>query len=182
MLTADSTNEKTRDALKALLNFGGYTQLALGLNTDSLANAAYQDDMSSVTVVPSGEFVKPEEKVGGVQYLGAQLAMRDSVNCRYVFAVDSLDAVTFTINGKEVTPVKMGKSGKNYYIDAEAAKAVNLANVNEITVSTASGDIFFKHSIMDYAYGKADGDDENLSNAMKAMYDYYQKVTAYVNQ
>lgn len=182
MLTADSTNEKTRDALKALLNFGGYTQLALGLNTDSLANAAYQDDMNSVTVVPSGEFVKPEEKVGGVQYLGAQLAMRDSVNCRYVFAVDSLDGVTFTINGKEVTPVKMGKSGKNYYIDAEAAKAVNLANVNEITVSTASGDITFKHSIMDYAYGKADGDDENLSNAMKAMYDYYQKVTAYVNQ
>lgn len=182
MLTADSTNEKTRDALKALLNFGGYTQLALGLNTDSLANAGYEEDMSSVTVVPSGEFVKPEEKVGGVQYLGAQLAMRDSVNCRYVFAVDSLDGVTFTINGKEVTPVKMGKSGKNYYIDAEAAKAVNLANVNEITVSTASGDIFFKHSIMDYAYGKADGDDENLSNAMKAMYDYYQKVTAYVDQ
>lgn len=182
MLTADSTNEKTRDALKALLNFGGYTQLALGLNTDYLANAAYQDDMSSVTVVPSGEFVKPEEKVGGVQYLGAQLAMRDSVNCRYVFAVDSLDGVTFTINGKEVTPVKMSKSGKNYYIDAEAAKAVNLANVNEITVSTASGDITFKHSIMDYAYGKADGDDENLSNAMKAMYDYYQKITAYVNQ
>lgn len=182
MLTADSINEKTRDALKALLNFGGYTQLALELNTDSLANAGYEEDMSSVTVVPSGEFVKPEEKVGGVQYLGAQLAMRDSVNCRYVFAVDSLDGVTFTINGKEVTPVKMGKSGKNYYIDAEAVKAVNLANVNEINVSTASGDIFFKHSIMDYAYGKADGDDENLSNAMKAMYDYYLKVTAYVNQ
>ena len=139
MLGRDTTDDVTKNALKALLNFGGYTQQALNLNTDALANANYKSDLSNVTVEPSGEFVIPEQKVGGVKYMGAQLAMRDYVNCRYVFSVDSLDGVTFMVNGKEVTPVK---DGKNYYIDAEHVKAINLPKVNEIVVKTAEAERF----------------------------------------
>ncbi len=124
MLERSSTNEVTKNALKALLNFGGYTQIALNLNTDKLANENYQSDVSDITAEVSGEFVKPTEKIGGVQYAGMQLVMRDAVVARYVFHVDSLEGVKFFVNGVEVTPKK---SNNLYYIDADPVKAMNLS-------------------------------------------------------
>ena len=122
----------------------------------------------------ANEFVKPEETVGGVTYFGASLLLKDQITVRYAFTADSIEGVTFKINGQTVEATK---NGKYYTIDAAPVRARNLDSVNEVTVETAECTITFKHTALNYAEGKAVDDPENkLSNAMKAMYVFHQAV------
>ncbi len=165
------------DALIALLNLGGYAQTQHNLNTDNLANAGRELDLADITIPESGEFIRPEETVGGVKYQGAALGMRDQIVTRYYFTAASLEGVTFIVNGAE-QEAKYDTKLKMYYVDADPVKAMDVTKVNEIIVSTADGDISFSHSALDYA--AAHCDDSALGKEMKAMYNYYLKVKAYV--
>ena len=170
-------DEALDEALIALLNLGGYAQTQHKLNTDKLANEGRELDLADITIPESGVFEKPEETVGGVTYIGAALGMQDQIVTRYYFSTDSLDGVTFTVNGV-AQEAKYDTKVKLYYVDADPVKAMDLPKVNEIVVSTADGDISFSHSALDYAATHCGNN--ALGKEMRAMYNYYLKVKAYV--
>ena len=185
VMRSNQTDE-LKDAVTAMINYGGYVQDALELNTNLLANADCATDLSDVEIVSENTFVKPEKTVGGVTYAGAAVVTRDQVIARYFFSGTPADGVTFKVNGVEVTPEK--KNGL-WCVEAAPVRAKTMDSVNKIEVIAEDGSISFTHSAFNYAISsvalaESEGATEKQIKealAMKAMYEYYVKVKNYLD-
>ena len=142
---AINSNLDGADVLKAMLNYGGYTQTALGNNTELLANSGegIAVDVSSISPKSATAFERPapyegaqRTSIGGipenvnikftpkVTYMGSTVITKSDVYVRHYFEVDpslsssELEKVMVQVGYNIPVPItRLRKNSTGYYYD-----------------------------------------------------------------
>ena len=178
---AGTDDENERALAQALLNYGGYTQVSQGLNTDELAYEGYLTDVSDVEITSAIDFVRPTEAVDGISYYGTSGMFVSAPFNRHYFAVEEghdITEYTFEINGVKKDPIL---NTARYYIDSDPDKAYEMDNVQNVVVKKGDEVIMsYSYSMVTYLSIAAEKGNENTKNQAKAMYSYYIAAKAFV--
>lgn len=196
LLNHTEGNEEYTEAapvVRAMLNYGGYSQKQFGHNTGSLANAGLyteSEDPVLVGIVPTLEtyaFTAPTKNIG-VKYYGTSLLLNSETTIRHYFTftegedIDEIrDKYEFKLSdGTILTPIMRGGM---IYIDIKDINAADLDVKYAVTVTNieSSETFTFSYSALSYAkyvldYALAG---TNLVNVVRAMYFYNDAANAY---
>ena len=165
-----SYSDKAIAAAKALLNYGGYSQTLFGYNTDNLANASIDTDVSSVTSATLANY-KPTMTGSDAtaKFTGYNLYLDSLTSMRLYYTGDA----EASANAEHSTTVK---SGSKNYVEITDITPTNLLNGYDVTI----GGMTVHASPASYAHtALTKSSDKNLQNAMKAMILYSQAAAAY---
>jgi len=157
-------------AAKAMLNYGGYSQVLFDYNTDNLANASIETDVSSVTAETLADYKPTKTGVDDTaKFAGYNLYLDSLTRMRFYYTGDveaSSTAANYTT----------GKSGSKNYVEITDITPANLLNGYDVKI----GGMTVHASPASYAHtALSKSSDENLQNAMKAMILYSQAAAAY---
>ncbi len=187
-----------KNAMRALLNYGGWAQKILNLNTDFYANEDYTLDLSDLEIVCENEFDNEAEKAsdeGGIHYIGAALQLKDQTNIVWYFdaAEDSginMNDVTVQISYKDdndntitkEAEIQHNKSG--YFVISDPNRARRMDTVHEVTFYVNGEAVrTINFCVLNYAQIKSDPNNSNNTadyiEAMKALYNYYDCALKY---
>lgn len=157
-------------AAKAMLNYGGYSQVLFDYNTDNLANASIDSDVSSVTAETLASYAPT--KAGSddtAKFTGYNLYLDSLTRMRFYYTGD-VEATSTAAN------YNTGKSSSKNYVEITDITPANLLNGYDVKI----GGMTVHASPASYAHtALTKSSDENLQNAMKAMILYSQAATAY---
>lgn len=157
-------------AAKAMLNYGGYSQVLFGYSTDKLANASIDKDVSSVTAETLAGYKPTKEGSDDTaKFTGYNLYLDSLTSMRFWYTGD----VTASANAENFTT---GESGGKKYVEISGITPANLVNGYDITV----GGMTIHASPASYAHtALTKSDNTALQNAMKAMILYSNAAAAY---
>ena len=174
--------EKQVNLVKALLNYGGYSQVFFNVNTDTLANdGLYQTNDPINDVVVSDESVISQTSASGITFKAIQLYLETTPTLRFYFTIDvayTIDNYAFKLTTNkdfELTPEYDEESGR-YYVDAENIPAkligktftISVKNTTDNTVYTIESSI---NCYIKIALANPDTTTEK-ANMLKALYVY----------
>ncbi len=168
------------DAPDAMTESDITTWETLGLTLDMVSTVELNTSIANDSVKASAEGTLPT----GVTPLGTTLTMENQISLRFYFTAESLDGLTFKVNG-EVAEVVTASQG--YYIEAAHIGTQNLAVGAVFTISDGTNTYTYTASPMTYVYtvneAEVDGEiiTEDLKNACAALYYYYSAVSKYFN-
>ena len=164
--------KKAVPLVKAMLNYGAYSQIYFDKNLTDLANADLTDEekrLGDVSFTVSDPIVNLS---GGVQFEGETLSLKSVTTLSLYFTANSKPA--FSCDGYTVETVENGKYwvARIRGIEAKHIGDTFALNVNGGTVTC---------SPLNYIYNVLEGgtEDENLKNAAKALYWYWKAANAY---
>ena len=166
---------KAEALVKAMLNYGAYSQEYFGHNTDKPANAGLNEADKAL-----GEFTiehttpMASDLPEGVTFAGANLSLESETRLSLYFNNISGNDVTFKLDDKSIEPVE--NSGY-LQINITGIKANQLSQDFTITVGD-SGSVTY--SPMNYCKTVLEGDySDSLKNTVKALYKYSQAADSY---
>ena len=191
LLNDSSTDEKTRNLVKSMLNLGGYSQKYFGYNTEKPANAQLSaedkilpDINSSELENYSYEFRKNESYTGKTEYFGSSLVLQSGTEIKHYFSTDE--------NSGNITC--KDSNGKNYKVsDQSGLKVVKIADISADKLGTPVTITIYEdetkvgtisYSPLSYVYKLMqkyphDEKHEDLRNTVKAMYRYFIDACTY---
>ena len=163
-------NAKTKNLVKAMLNYGAMAQTYFGYNTGDLANKDYVNtDAVEIPAVDTSNMVSGS--VDGIRFYGASLVFESKVAVRFYFTVTGdINSYTFSTG----TPV--AKNGM-YYIEVPGINPQDYANTITLIVNDT---LTVSYSPLTYIFRKASDTNEDLANLVKAMYTYHLAAFDYV--
>ena len=198
---AIKSNLDGAEVLKAMLNYGGYTQTALRNNTALLANSGegILTDVSAVSPKSETTFVRPTATEGAkVTYKGSTAMTTSDVYIRHYFTVDSsltpseLNAIMVKVGDNEpVSITQLNKNNTGYYYDVAPELAYELDKENDrIIVYGFSGAetedsenaiSIEDYNVIDYCEAVSNNTKQTTyaKNMAKALYSYYKAAKAY---
>ena len=199
----DKYGESAVTTVKAMLNYGGYSQEYFGYNTEKLANANCKKENYNSTAesIRSGYVYTSWEKATGWNYdfgnsfkpAFIRYMINDSVDFEILFynGIDALKTHTITFkdsNGNKSYPSENVTMKGTQYIKVTIPKlhARELCDNIQVWVydnGTAVGS--FTISPKNYMYQVINGDlrsDVPLQFLMASLYDYYKESKAYYDQ
>ena len=160
-----------------MLSYGGAAQKYFEVNTDDLADKNIT--VAEVTVPNDNLSVEVSDQLDGINFYGASLVMRSKTAVRFYFTAESVEGLTFTVNGDTYTPV----SAKDMYcVEVADINPQDLADVLNMVVSDGTNNLTVSYSPVSYIarmYHKA-GSAEQLKAMLKAMYGYHLAALAYI--
>ena len=170
----DPEYTKAEALVKAMLNYGAYSQTYFGRNTTMLANYGlkpYEISLGQVQINHDGYSVT--SLPDGVTLAGTSIYLKSGTTLSLYFKNTSGNDVSFKLDGKPILP----KENNGFLqIDITDIKAVEL--MNDFTISVGeSGTV--KYSVMNYCQSVAQTGTENLRNVVKALYKYAQAAKDY---
>ena len=183
--------EKQVDLVKALLNYGGYSQVFFNVNTKNLANKGlYQTNDPIDDVVVSDENIISQTSASGLTFKSIQLYLETTPTLRFYFTIDgeyTIDNYAFKLTTNkdfELTPEYDEESGR-YYVDAENIPAklisktftISVENTTDNTVYTIESSI---NCYIKMALANPDTTTEK-ANMLKALYVYGVCADAFAN-
>jgi len=171
----DTDYAAASDLVKALLNYGAYSQLYFGNNTGNLANEILPVDAQKLPsdVEITHEDAKVIDLPDGVTFEGTSLTLMSELTLSLYFKNTSGTAVTFKLGDEEITPVD--NSGYQQ-VKITGIKANELSS--DYTLNVGSGSVRF--SPMNYCKAVLSGDySDSLKNIVKALYVYSQEADKY---
>ena len=174
--------DKQKEMAKALLNYGAYAQKYFGTNEKYLANADLTDsdqwsasDLAAVSFDSYGYTKPTNDKTVGARYMGSCLSLVSKTAIKHYFKANSVDNLTFTVNGKIATPV-FDSIRKQYWVAVTGISAANLAQKYDVVVSNGTDSFTLSYSAMDYCKAAQGDSDDNLTNLTKALYLFYNSA------
>ena len=189
--------DATKNAARALLNYGAYSQVYFGNNTESVSSvvgSSNEVEVSRLALtdynVIAPEFVFPEDnKNESLDYFGTSLLLKTRVTLRHYFKRNgmSLEEIkqnyTFKINGKIYEPVL---KNDYVYIQVEDIPAHELGEQYAVTVLKGSESIIsFSFSPLNYSRFILEDNTGRYRNELKnlsmALYLYHTYSVAYRN-
>ena len=200
--SAIKSNLDGADVLKAMLNYGGYTQTALGNNTTLLANSGegIAVDVSAVSPKSATPFVRPTVTGAKVTYKGSTVITTSDVFVRHYFTVATtlttaeLNAVKIQVGDKVLALKDLPKNNTGYYYDVAPQLAYELDKENDSVVvygfsgaETADSENAINienYNVIDYCEAIANNANQSAANKnmVKALYAYYKAAKAYVDK
>ena len=200
---AIKSNRDGAEVLKAMLNYGGYTQTALGNNTTLLANSGegIAVDVSSVAPKSATPFVRPTATTGAkVTYKGSTAMTTSDLYVRHYFTVDSSmtasELNTVMVKVGDNAPISMSKLKKNnigyycemspelaYELDRENGSVVVYGFAGAETADSENAISIENYNVIDYCEAVANSSKQttDAKNMAKALYSYYKAAKAYVD-
>lgn len=171
----DKTSDATLGALvEALENYGTAAKAFFGGET--VAEQTVTGDMGeadfTVGTLPDG-----------IYYCGSSLLLKSEITVRHYFKLDadkSIADYSFRIGDASAETVPVEKQGY-YYIEIQGIRADRLHAEFDLSINDVAGiENFSVLSYVAMVTENADAD-ANLKNLVKALYLYYQNLTAYQN-
>lgn len=140
------------------------------------------DAMNEITAETLQDYrmaVKEGAKVPqGVSVLGASLVLNAGTDIRCYMQIDAsvMQTLTFTVNGREVTPVR--SSGNLYYVLIDNLSAIELKTMFEISVTDGVDTFTLSYGVFSYMYNVLNDANasEELVNVAKAMWLYADEI------
>ncbi len=188
MVFYNGENENLKNLAKDMMNYGSYSQILFGVNTDNLANADLTAEEKSVESITgdSNDNKVVNGSTDGVTLKGFSLVLNNKVDLKLYFTLDG-DASEYSATDGENSIRIYESSGNDYYVRINNIAAPNLDLKHDITIKrNGEGDVNVECSILSYAYSvisKANTTYTNkqaLVNTMKALYAYYNSAKALV--
>lgn len=183
--------------VKAMVNYGAYSQTNFNYSTDALANDFLSDDekkaQGAVTSVQvhdahTRKIIGENPFETSLAYEGQSLILRSETVVRHYFSLGegaNIDEYAFTVNGTSVQP-KLCDSGEmigKYYVDVTDIAAKDLHEHHTLKVSGGSQTFEVSYCALCYAEDVLTDssfvDDKNLQNTVRALYLYNQAARAY---
>ena len=166
---------KAAPLVKALLNYGTYTQIYFDKNPGKLANVGLTEEekaLGEVTVNVSDYDVSGLP--AGVTFAGASLSLKSETTLSLYFKSD--DDLEFSCGDYFVQDVP---NGEYQVARIRGIKAAHIGDMFTLNVNGAA----VKYSPLNYIKKALNGgtDDVNLQNAVKAFYLYYNAADEYFN-
>ena len=160
--------------VKAMLNYGGYSQVYFDKNPGTLANAGLTDAEKALGD-PEINIADPviSNLPEGVTFEGATLSLKSETTLSLYFK--SSNTLEFSCDGYTV---EKATSGGYQIARIRGIKAKNIGDV--LTLKIDGSEAIF-YSPLNYCKNVLDGgtDDENLIKVVKALYLYWQAADAY---
>ena len=184
---------KAAPMVRAMLNYGGYSQLQFKHNTDALANeglyATNEDPVltEDITLDDSYSFVAPNTDIG-LRYYGSSLLLNAKTTIRHYFTITSNDDIvdicenyTFALDDNAtLTPIMRGGM---IYIDITGINAAELDDMFTLVVKNTETGKTISVTYSPFCYAKYVLENEiagtNLMNVIKAMCLYNKAANNY---
>lgn len=183
-VSLNSTKEqsvKVRPLIKALLNYGGYSQNLFNYNTEDMAYKNVKDelqqsmdnlkaeDLSDYKVIVSG-------KEEGVNTIGLALVLESATTLKYYFQIDSaIDSAKLNVK-VDGEKANLKKDSIGYYLEIPSIRSNQL----DIVHTMAVGNLTIKCSALSYVYASLkNAKNTNGMLASKALYLYWKESKAY---
>lgn len=182
--------------VRAMLNYGAHAQQYFGKGTDKLANTylnTEDKDLSDVLDAPDTYLGSYQtESVTNAEigsFTRANLVLESDTVLRVYFKPAegvSVEELTFTLNNKEITPVKSGSEYLLKVVDIKAQK-LNESMVFKVSVRDDVNvtHVSLSYNPLSYCYRiltRTDVDfSQELKNVAAALYKYHVNAADYVN-
>lgn len=167
--------EKALPIVKAMLNYGAYSQLYFDKNTGELANAnltEQEKELGDVTIdIDYYPVVNPFDEA---TFVGATLSLRSETTLSLYFK--SSDELTFS--GLDI---EKETSGDYQIARIRGIKAAQLGDILMLTIQGSNYQYSMRYSPMYYCKNVLadDTQDEKLRNVAKALYLYWKAAESY---
>ncbi len=158
------------NAAKSMLVYGAYAQQYFKVDTDKPAIDVTGAELKELPAKNMYSIVGTK-----FNYLTSTLALRsETMICHYF---DDVEGLTFTLNGKELTPIS---EGNRYRVEIDGVTATELDTVYALVVSDGTNSYTINYSAIGYAQiVVANSADAALVNLVKALYTYNYYADAY---
>jgi len=133
-LMSGNYTQQTKFLALELLNFGAAAQNYFDYNTDNLANAGGYENTPANAVPDDVPIPVQSGRVDGVKFYGASVRFLSKTAVRFYFEADSVDGLTFTVDGEAYTP---SSNENGYYIEVGGINPQDMDN--EMTVEVTDG-------------------------------------------
>ena len=181
-------SESLQALIKAMLNYGAYSQINFNKTEDGLANVGYAYTSSELDAVTAEEITVADPTFGtdnGVRVTDASLLLKSKTILRfYLDVAERTDLTEATVTADGVTGISATIDEQKRYVQIEGIAAKDLDKVYTLTLSTGSGDKVVTYSPLNYVktvlgseYGSAEY--TNIRNVAKTLYLYNQAAKAY---
>ena len=188
------SDESLQALVKAMLNYGAYSQINFDKTADGLANASYEYDSTYLENVTIGSITPPSfGTVEGVRVTDASLLLKSKTILRFYLDVKegtSLKGATVSAtgdDGNEITGISAVVNADKGYVQIEGIAAKNLDKIYTLTLATSSGNMVVTYSPLNYVktvlgseYNSAEY--TNIRNVAKTLYLYNQAAKTYFAQ
>ncbi|MBQ8757871.1 MAG: hypothetical protein IJZ48_06475 [Oscillospiraceae bacterium] len=170
-------SDDVKTVVKHMLDYGAAAQTYFGVQTENLANAGYKMDYTAQYPAKYPELAV-EGQLAGVRLYGASLVMDSKVAMHYYFAADSVEDVTFSVNGVNYPAAK-----KNGLFYVEVPGILPQQYGNSIVLCAQKGDekLDVAYSPLTYMVRMSQKGSEEMKALVNAMYGYYEAAVAYTD-
>ena len=173
------SSEDVKNLADAMLNFGAFTQLYTGNNTDDLATNVV--DYTENAVIGDEYKHKLTSNISDITVKGAtlQIGAYTTIRVKYQLA-EGADINDFTFKCGDTVLIPE-KSGDYYYVYLRNIRPQNLDEIYSFTVSDGTDTTTLEYSAFSYVKSildNADKYDKNIVNLMNAMYYYNEAANA----
>ena len=175
----DSTNEKLKNLMNAMVVYGGYAQMLFGYNINNLAGGSL-GDVSGVTknMLVDYKYTK-EGKEENLSIYGASLLLKEQTTLRmyYKLAEGNISKYIFKIDGEDVQPIQSGDSNI-YYIELSNIIAPDLDKPHTFTAGNINVSNYRALSYVNMALDNEKSSENNKKTAA-ALYLYWKAAEEY---
>ncbi len=169
--------DKAKNMVRYMLNYGAAAQMYFGVNTGKLANAGYELEYTAQLPAQYPE-VAVEGEISGVRFYGASLRMDNQIAVRYYFTADSMEGVSFTVNGKDFTT---GEKNGMFYVDVAGINPYEYANTIVLSAVRGEESLEVTYSPLTYIGRMSQNGSQTLKALVNALYGYHEAALAYLD-
>lgn len=178
-----SLDDTAKNLVKAMSDYGSLVQAAIPYMANVRADLYDESAIKAVSAADLADYkaVVTEGEAAGVSYEGSTLVLDSITDLRiYLKATEgALADYTYEINGKAATLDAKG------YVEISNVAAKNLGVFKTLVVKNGEGKTVLTVKLCVLSYVESaiqNSDDQNLINAMKALFLYNKAAVAYFNK
>lgn len=181
-------SESLQALIKAMLNYGAYSQINFNKTEDELANAGYAYTSSELDAVTAEGITVAAPTFGtdnGVRVTDASLLLKSKTILRfYLDVAEGTDLTGATVTADGVTGISATIDEQKRYVQIEGIAAKDLDKVYTLTLSTGSGEKVVTYSPLNYVKTVLGSEYDfaeytNIRNVAKTLYLYNQAAKTY---
>ena len=175
-ILAGNYSTELKALVKAMANYGAYSQLAFNYDTDNLANAGLNLAAPADITVTEGLGADTEGSASGISYSAATLVLNDVTHVVFKFIVSGVALEDITVTGADDYKLI---AGTTLQVKSEGLVADKLDNEVTVAVTVGGETLTVSYSPLAYIMNMANAEDANTQNLVKAMYAYHVAAQAY---
>ena len=169
---------QTKALALELLNYGTAAQNYFDYNTNNLANADGYEYPPANAVPSAIPTAVQSGSVDGIRYYGASVRFLSETAVRFYFAADSVDGLTFTVDGTQYTP---SSSENGYFIEVGGLNPQDMDNEMTVEVTDGTDTLSVGYAPINYfirTYHKTEN--EEMKTLAAAAYSYFVAADNFV--
>lgn len=180
--TEFANSEKTVALVKAMLNYGAYSQIYFGYNTGELANDGVELVLPKITATnleDKAPIISNNENVA--TFIAAYLSLKSETAANVKVEVANGVTPSITVNGVEVNLTSCPKSGEYYVLTVDNIPADKLDEMYNFTLTSDENTATLSFGALSYCYMALNNSSasEKAKNLCKAIYAYNTAANTY---